>query len=104
MQARIKRLFAQVAWAAIASWLLMVLASQTVRTKFEPLAIRLFFEPGMIAAAKVFPSAYFGNGKGHMPNVGLGLILNFVIIWIVLLFVVKLFELLISTMTRKTVN
>jgi hypothetical protein len=87
-----KRLLVKVVSTAVASWLLILVAGEMVGTKMGPLVIQLFFAPGFVVAAKVFPSAYYGNRGGHMPNVGLGLILDFVFIWVALLIVLKLLE------------
>jgi hypothetical protein len=99
-----KRLLAEIASTAVASLLLVLLLGLTVRTMMGPLAIQLSFAPGMMVAAKLFPSAYFGNGNGHMPNIGLGLILDFVFIWIELLLLFKVIETIVHRLKHNSAN
>ena len=96
-----KRLFARLAWTAIASPLLMMLAYEMNGTGFAWLAVP-FYEPGLFIAGMVFPGGVHSGRAELYIQVAFGL--NFVFIWIVLLVVLRLLEKFIAQGRTKAAN
>jgi hypothetical protein len=89
-----KHRFAEMAWTAVASTILMLLAWDAFGTGMEWLAMPLY-APGFLIAGIFFPDGFHSAG---FLQVAFGL--NFVFIWILLLAMVKLLHRFFSSKAK----